>query len=285
MIKITVTGGNGQLGQCLRRAVKDQELLDVDFQDLPDFDITNPTTLEAYFSKNKPDYCINCAAYTAVDLAETQQTLAYAVNTEGARNLAEICKKHQVTLLHISTDFVFDGQKHTPYHETDLPNPLGVYGASKLQGERYIQQIMDRFFIIRTSWLYSEFGKNFFKTMLKLSETKHEIYVVADQFGNPTYAGDLAEVLIKIVLSSSNQYGVYHYCNNGTVSWYDFAAEIFKQFKSDVEVKPIKTIDYPTAARRPAYSAILTNKIENTFSCTIKNWKVSLNKITNLRID
>ena len=276
MIKILVTGGNGQLAQCLKDIVKNNDELDVDFQDLPYLDITDKQQLEAYFSKNEFDYCINCAAYTAVDLAEEQIDLAYAVNVEGPKNLAEVCKKYQVKLLHISTDFVFDGKKRTPYVETDMPNPLGVYGASKWQGERYIQVMMDDYFIIRTSWLYSEYGDNFMKTMLRLSETRDEISVVSDQIGSPTYAGDLAEVLIKIILSSSTNYGVYHYSNSGAISWFDFASEIFKQFGMKIEVKPIKTEDYPTAAKRPKYSVLETKKIENNFDCTIKDWNNSL---------
>ena len=279
MIKILVTGGNGQLAQCLKDVVKHHKNLAVDFQDLPDLDITNPSQLESYFSKRQFDYCINCAAYTAVDLAEEQSDLAYAVNAEGPKKLAEVCQKHQVTLIHISTDFVFDGKKRTPYLETDVPNPLGVYGTSKLQGERNIQEVMEDYFIIRTSWLYSEYGNNFMKTMLKLSETREEISVVSDQFGSPTYAGDLAEVLIKIVLSSSISYGIYHYSNGGIVSWYDFAVEIFKQFGKPIEVKPIKTKDYPTAAKRPEFSVLDTTKIENNFDCTIKDWQRSLDKI------
>ena len=205
--------------------------------------------------------------------------MAYAVNAEGPKKLAEICKKHQVTLIHVSTDFVFDGKKRTPYLETDVPNPLGVYGASKLQGERNIQDVMDTYFIVRTSWLYSEYGNNFMKTILKLSETREEISVVSDQLGSPTYAGDLAEVLIKIVLSSSISYGIYHYSNGGIVSLYDFAVEIFKQFGKPIEVKPIKTKDYPTAAKRPEFSVLDTTKIENNFDCTIKDWQGSLDKI------
>ena len=168
MIKILATGGNGQLAQCIKDIVKNDDELDVDFQDLPYLDITNKQQLELYFLKNELDYCINCAAYTAVDLAEEQSDLAYAVNAEGPKNLAEVCKKYQVKLLHISTDFVFDGKKQTPYIETDIPNPLGVYGASKWQGERNIQEAMETYFIIRTSWLYSEYGNNFMKTMLRL---------------------------------------------------------------------------------------------------------------------
>ncbi|AOR26374.1 dTDP-4-dehydrorhamnose reductase [Formosa sp. Hel3_A1_48] len=279
MIKALVTGGNGQLAQSLKDVVNHQDELDVDFQDLPDLDITNKQQLESYFSNNELDYCINCAAYTAVDLAEEQSDLAYAVNAEGPKYLAEVCQKHQVTLIHISTDFVFDGQKRIPYLETDAPNPLSVYGASKLQGERSIQETTEAYFIVRTSWLYSEYGNNFIKTMLRLSETRDEISVVSDQIGSPTYAGDLAEVLIKIVLSSSISYGIYHYSNGGIVSWYDFASEIFKQFGKKIEVKPIKTKDYPTAAKRPKYSVLDTTKIKNNFDCTIKDWQGSLNKV------
>jgi dTDP-4-dehydrorhamnose reductase len=280
MIKILVTGGNGQLAQCLRNVVKNNDELDADFQDLPALDITNKQQLESYFSKNELDYCINCAAYTAVDLAEEQSDLAYAVNAEGPKNLAEFCKKYQVKFLHISTDFVFDGKKQTPYIETDMPNPLGVYGASKWQGERYIQEVMQDYFILRTSWLYSEYGNNFMKTMLSLSETREEISVVSDQIGAPTYAGDLAEVLIKIVISSSTNYGIYHYSNLGAISWYDFAVEIFKQFGKTIEVKPIKTKDYPTAAKRPKYSVLETTKIENNFDCLRKKWYINLNHIS-----
>ena len=284
MIKALVTGGNGQLAQCLKNVVKNNDELHVDFQDLPYLDINDKQQLESYFLKNEFDYCINCAAYTAVDLAEEQSDLAYAVNAEGPKYLAEVCQKHQVTLIHISTDFVFDGQKRIPYLETDAPNPLSVYGASKLQGERSIQETTEAYFIIRTSWLYSEYGKNFIKTMLSLSETLNEISVVSDQIGSPTYAGDLAEVLIQIVLSSSTNYGVYHYSNSGTISWYDFAVEIFKQFGKTIEVKPIKTKDYPTAAKRPKFSALNTIKIENNFDCTIKDWQRSLNKVIQINL-
>lgn len=282
MIKALVTGGNGQLAQSLKDVVNHQDELDVDFQDLPDLDITNKQQLESYFSNNELDYCINCAAYTAVDLAEEQSELAYAVNAEGPKNIAMLCLKYNIKLIHISTDFVFDGQQRTPYSETDAPNPLSVYGASKLQGERNVQDVMENYFIVRTSWLYSEYGKNFMKTMLKLSETRDQISVVSDQIGSPTYAGDLAEGLIKIVLSSSISYGIYHYSNGGIVSWYDFAVEIFKQLGKTIEVKPIKTKDYPTAAKRPKYSVLDTTKIKNNFDYTIKDWQVSLNKIIHI---
>lgn len=279
MIKVLVTGGNGQLGQCLQDVAKHQKELEFDFQDLPSLDITDSSQVELYFSKNQFDYCINCAAYTAVDLAETQSELAYAVNAKGVKILAQLCHHHQVTLIHISTDFVFDGQKKMPYTEQDIANPLGVYGSSKLQGEQYLGELMTRFFIVRTSWLYSEYGNNFLKTMLKFSETMGEINVVSDQIGSPTYARDLAKALIKIILSSSTNYGVYHYSNSGAISWHDFAVEIFKQFGKKTCVKPIKTKDNPSAAKRPEYSVLDTKKIESEFQITTSFWKNRLKTI------
>ena len=279
MIKILVTGGRGQLAQCLNHVIRKHAGLDVDFQDLPALDITNVQQLTTYFSKNKLDYCINCAAFTAVDLAEEQSELAYAVNAEGPKNIAMLCLKHNVKLIQISTDFVFDGKKDTPYLETDTPNPLSVYGASKLQGEQNIQHNMENYFIIRTSWLYSEYGNNFLKTMLKLSETHKQLNVVSDQIGSPTYAGDLAEFLIKIVLSSSVNYGIYHYSNLGAISWYDFACGIFTKFEKNVDVRPVKTKEHPTAAKRPRFSVLNYKKAENSFNHSIKDWKRSLCKI------
>ena len=279
MIKILVTGGRGQLAQCLNHVVRKHAGLDVDFQDLPALDITNIQQLTTYFSKNKLDYCINCAAFTAVDLAEEQSELAYTVNAEGPKNIAMLCQKYDVTLIQISTDFVFDGKKDIPYLETDTPNPLSVYGASKLQGEQNIQHNMENYFIIRTSWLYSEYGNNFLKTMLKLSEKHKQINVVSDQIGSPTYAGDLAELLIKIVLSSSVNYGIYHYSNLGAISWYDFACGIFTKFEKNVDVRPVKTKEHPTAAKRPRFSVLNYKKAENSFNDSIKDWKRSLSKI------
>ena len=174
---------------------------------------------------------------------------------------------------------MFDGKKDIPYLETDTPNPLSVYGASKLQGEQNIQHNMENYFIIRTSWLYSEYGNNFLKTMLKLSEKHKQINVVSDQIGSPTYAGDLAEFLIKIVLSSSVNYGIYHYSNLGAISWYDFACGIFTKFEKNVDVRPVKTKEHPTAAKRPRFSVLNYKKAENSFNDSIKDWKRSLSKI------
>ena len=279
MKRVLVTGGNGQLGQSLQRFAKGCKSIVVDFQDLPNLDITNQQQMESYFLNNEIDFCINCAAYTAVDLAEEKTDLAYKVNAQGPKIIAQLCEEYQATLIHISTDFVFDGKKVKPYLETDAPNPLGVYGASKLKGEQHVQAALEAHFIIRTSWLYSEYGSNFMKTMLKLSETNKELSVVSDQKGSPTYAGDLAEVLIKIVESSSVNYGLYHYSNTGTVSWSDFARQIFRQFGKKVNVKPISTKEYPTTARRPAFSVLSSDAIEDAFGVTLKSWKESLSRL------
>jgi dTDP-4-dehydrorhamnose reductase len=176
-------------------------------------------------------------------------------------------------LIHISTDFVFDGTKRTPYTEEDTPNPLSVYGKSKLKGEQFLQGILERHFIVRTSWLYSEYGNNFVKTMFRLAETRDEISVVNDQIGSPTYAGDLASFLLEIINKPSKDYGIYHYSNEGSISWYDFAVEIFKQHKRAVRVVPIPTNAYPIAAKRPAYTAMDLTKAKITFGNTIPLWK------------
>ena len=290
MIKALVTGGNGQLAQSLKDVVNHQDELDVDFQDLPDLDITNKQQLESYFSNNELDYCINCAAYTAVDLAEEQSDLAYAVNAEGPKYLAEVCQKHQVTLIHISTDFVFDGQKRIPYLETDAPNPLSVYGASKLQGERSIQETTEAHFIVRTSWLYSEYGKNFIKTMLSLSETLYEISVVSDQIGNPTNALHLSKVIVCALMkieSSRFPSGIYHYGDKENCTWYQFAEYIFEvMFKNNqltcpMNVKAISSCEYNSLAPRPKYSAIDSIDFCEQFDAPHFSWKEDLSETIN----
>jgi len=279
MTRVLVTGGDGQLGQCLKHASSRFSEIEFFFEDINTLDITSYSSLERYFSAQSPfDFCVNCAAYTNVDKAESDKETAFKVNADGPKYLAQLCKNFNVTLIHVSTDFVFDGKQTSPYKETDTPNPLGVYGASKLQGERSIQEFMDAYFIVRTSWLYSEYGNNFMKTMLRLSETREEISVVSDQLGSPTYAGDLAEAILKIIADKMIHYGIYHYSNEGVVSWYDFAVEIFNHFNKQVVVKPIKTEDYPTAAKRPEYSVLETTKIEKEIETRILNWKISLKK-------
>jgi dTDP-4-dehydrorhamnose reductase len=273
MKRVLVTGANGQLGKSINRISTNYSELKFVFTDVAELDITNIDDVNAFFSSNKTDYCINCAAYTAVDKAEEEVDKAYLLNATAVKNLVEACKNTGAVLIHVSTDFVFDGTKITPYTEADSPNPLSVYGKSKLQGEMYIKETWDRHFIVRTSWLYSEYGNNFVKTMLRLAETKDEISVVNDQIGSPTYAGDLASFLLEIINKPSKDYGIYHYSNEGEISWYDFAVEIFKQHKKAVRVIPIPTSAYPTAAKRPTYSVMDLSKAKITFGNTIPLWK------------
>ncbi|REE08474.1 dTDP-4-dehydrorhamnose reductase [Winogradskyella pacifica] len=276
MINVLVTAKDGQLGQCFQSlVVKHPNILFV-FKSSSDLDITNKAKVEDVFSEQSFDYCINCAAYTAVDKAEEATELADKVNHLGIQNIAEACKKFEVILIHISTDFVFDGEGTAPYLEDDITNPLGVYGKTKLAGEQVIAKTLQRYFIIRTSWLYSEYGHNFLKTMLRLANERDEIGVVGDQIGSPTYAMDLADATLQIIASRNTSYGIYHYSNEGVVSWYDFAKEIFRLSDSPIKLNKIETKDYPTPAVRPKYSIMNTEKISQLLDSKIPNWKSSL---------
>lgn len=276
MIKILVTGSAGQLGSCLKNKSKEQNTLDFVFLDSETLDITNPIQTEAVFSKHNFDYCINCAAYTAVDNAEVDHKKAYEINVIGPKNLAEASNKFGVTLIHISTDFVFNGNTNRPYKETDLTDPLGVYGQTKLDGEGAIQAILDSYYIIRTSWLYSEFKNNFVKTMLKLAQEKDELNVVNDQKGTPTNANDLADAIINIVISRKKGFGLYHFSNLGETTWYGFAKAIFEISKTKIKVNPVTSVAFVTTAKRPKYSVLDKTKISSVFNINIPNWKVSL---------
>jgi dTDP-4-dehydrorhamnose reductase len=255
---VLITGSNGQLGKSISALVEEKKSNTAVFTETTkeSLDITNRNQIELFFQSHSFNYCINCAAYTFVDKAEVEKTQAFLINATGVKNLAEACKKYNIILIHISTDFVFDGTKGSPYTEKDTPNPINVYGASKLQGETYIQSILDSYFIIRTSWLYSEYGNNFVKTMLRLGAEKNELQVVSDQIGSPTYAKNLAEMVLEIIDSKNNQYGLYHYSNQGALSWFEFANAIFKLKNIQIKVKPIPTSSYPTLARRPSYSVL-----------------------------
>lgn len=275
MITVLVTGGNGQLGSCIK--VIEDEHINVIFTDHHELDICDLTQVNLFFqSHNSIDYCINCAAYTAVDLAESDKERAYQINELGAKNLALACKSNHTTLIHISTDFVFDGEKTGTYTELDETNPISVYGGSKLKGEIAIKQILENYFIIRTSWLYSEFGSNFLKTMLKLAEDRTVLNVIADQIGSPTYAPDLAFVIHKIIKTESVDYGLYHFSNEGVASWYDFAKAIFRIKNSEIRVNAINTTAYPTPAKRPKFSVMDKSKIKNTLKLEIPYWADSL---------
>ncbi|WP_445453399.1 dTDP-4-dehydrorhamnose reductase [Flavobacterium sp. 25HG05S-40] len=280
---ILVTGANGQLGQSLQWMASKYPEVHFVFCSSTDLDITNLDHCVSVFSKIQPNYCINTAAYTAVDKAESEPQKAHLINVVGAQNLAEVCKRHKTILLHLSTDFVFDGDKNAPYNEEDLPNPTGIYGHTKLEGERAIQSVLEAYYIIRTSWVYSQFGSNFMKTMLRLADERDSISVVNDQIGTPTNALDLAEALIKIILtdnrqSTTNHFGIYHFSNEGSCSWYDFAKMIFEINNIRINLHPIPTTSFPTPAKRPKYSVLDKAKIKAVFGIEIKNWEQSLAK-------
>jgi len=277
MKNILVTGGNGQLGQSIQSLEK--ELGNGNtyiYLDADKLDITNEEQIEAAVNEYKPAFIVNCAAYTAVDKAETENDLAYAINAKAAENLAKACKAHNIRLIHVSTDFVFGETAPLPLTEDMEARPTGVYGATKLAGEELIRQNMDEYFIIRTSWLYSEFQHNFLKTMIRLGNERDELSVVYDQTGTPTYAVDLAGFIIYIVSSASTDYGVYHYSNEGVTSWYDFAYEIFKLSSIKINLKPITSDKFPTPAKRPNYSVMSKDKVKETFGITINHWTDSL---------
>ncbi|WP_298505540.1 dTDP-4-dehydrorhamnose reductase [uncultured Maribacter sp.] len=274
--KILVTGSNGQLGKCIRDLVESYPNYNFHFRNSKELNVTKKDQIESLFLKEDYDYCINCAAYTAVDKAELEEDKAYLVNAEAVKYLAETCKENSCVLIHISTDFVFDGTKSIPYTENDTSNPVNIYGASKLKGEKYIRAILSNYFIIRTSWVYSKYGNNFVKTMLQLGRERDEISVVNDQVGTPTYAGDLGKVILSIIKKESCAFGVYHYSNEGVASWFDLAKEIFESRKANVKVNSIPTSEYPTAAKRPTYSVLDKSKIKNNLDVEISYWRDSL---------
>ncbi len=273
---ILVTGANGQLGKELRQLAPSFVQYDFIFLSREDLPIHHFEMVRHYFKTYQPDYLINCAAYTAVDRAEQEKDMAFQVNGEAVGVLAAICKESNCRVIHISTDYVFDGTGTTPYNELFPPHPINVYGASKLEGEKQAQQLNPDCIIIRTSWLYSEFGKNFVRTMVKLMSEKKEINVVNDQVGSPTYAADLAETILKIISSGNWVPGIYHYSNDGIINWYDFAAAIKELTDSNCKINPISTSQYPTPAKRPAYSVLDTTKVQKTFGVKLKDWKQSL---------
>ncbi|RXR20941.1 dTDP-4-dehydrorhamnose reductase [Flavobacterium amnicola] len=273
---VLVTGASGQLGQSLQFIAPKYPEIQFVFASSSDLDITNPERVTSFFETNTIDFCINAAAYTAVDKAETEVEKAHLVNVVGPKNLAIACQKSGSTLVHISTDFVFDGEGNLPYSENHTTNPIGVYGQTKLEGEIEVAQNCDKHFIIRTSWVYSQFANNFMKTMLRLGSERDELNVVADQIGTPTNAVDLAEAIVTIIKSKNNEFGVYNFSNEGVCSWYDFAKEIFRINAINIQLNPIPTEAYPTPAKRPKYSVLDKSKIKNTFKIEIKSWQESL---------
>ncbi|RNA61309.1 dTDP-4-dehydrorhamnose reductase [Chryseobacterium nematophagum] len=277
MKKIVVIGSNGQLGNCIRKIAPsfehDYEFI---FTDSNTLDITNEDQINDFFYNNKPEYCINAAAYTAVDLAEKEEEKVFTINAEGVGFLAQTCSDFKTLLIHVSTDYVFDGETNLCYSEDDFTNPQGVYGRSKLKGEELALERNFETIILRTSWLYSEFNNNFVKTMLRLFSQKDELGIVADQFGQPTNANDLAETIMNIVEAPNKEFGIYHFSNYPETTWFNFAKKIADFTNSSIRLKPLTSEEYPTAAKRPKRSTMCLDKIEETYHIELKHWENSL---------
>ncbi len=287
---ILVTGAGGQLGSELRLLAASHTPYHFIFTDVNELDITDPKSVNDFFAAHAPQFCINCAAYTAVDKAEGDRDRAHLLNATAVEYLAKACTQHQANLIQISTDFVFDGRHSRPIAEDEKPEPISVYGATKLAGELAAMKHCASAIVLRTSWLYSSFGNNFVKTMLRLGRERSELGIIGDQIGSPTYAADLAEALMAILahLSAADANrkkslsGIYHFSNQGVASWYDFAMAIFEYAGVEVSVKAIPTEAYPTPARRPHYSVMDKRKIVNTFDLHIPHWRSALKRCISL---
>ena len=275
---ILVTGANGQLGQEFQQLKKNFPSLNFLFVSKNELSIADENAVDAFFKNNQIDICINCAAYTAVDKAETDKETAIAVNAIAVGYLAKACKNHNAKFIHISTDYVFDGKGGKPFTENDQTNPVNFYGQTKLSGELNAIKENEETIIIRTAWVYSSFGNNFVKTMIRLMNERESIGVINDQYGCPTFAADLAQAIMQIIVGNNFIAGIYHYSNKGKISWYDFAKEISQQINSHCVVNEITTSQFPTPASRPSYSVLDTSKIAETFNITIPEWKESLQK-------
>lgn len=271
-----VTGSNGQLGKELQQLESSYPQFEFIFLSREDLPIHHFELVRNFFKGYHPQFLINCAAYTAVDRAETEKDLAFQVNGEAVGVLAAVCKEYGTKFLHVSTDYVFDGTSTVPYKEESPTNPQSVYGASKLEGEKESLHYNPESIIIRTSWVYSSYGRNFVKTMMKLMAEKEQLYVVNDQSGSPTYAADLADAIMQIIASGEWVPGIYHFSNEGVTTWFDFAETIRDLIQSSCKVNPIPTSSYPTPARRPAYSVLDKSKITGTYGIVLKDWKDSL---------
>lgn len=276
MEKILVTGAGGQLGKELQEVAAFFPQFRFIFLRRDEMPIQDEVAVHKIFNDNQPQYLINCAAYTAVDKAEAEKEFAFEVNTEAVKVVAGICKQYRTKLIHLSTDYVFDGAGTVPYKENDETNPQSVYGASKLEGEKQALACNPESIIIRTSWVYSRFGKNFVKTMMRLMKEKEEINVVNDQFGSPTYAADLAMMILEIIASGKWEPGIYHYSNKGVINWYSFALAIKELSGSTCIINQVTTREYPTLAKRPVYSALDISKIQKVFGIKPKNWEECL---------
>jgi dTDP-4-dehydrorhamnose reductase len=276
MYNIVVFGASGQLGQCLKRFTEKNGISSIYFPSESEANILDDEALKKVFETCNPSFSINCAAYTAVDKAEDDRETALKVNKTGVENLSRHCAANDSTLIHISTDFVFKGDQPYLRNEEDAAEPVNIYGETKLAGELVVKDLLEKYFIIRTGWLYSEYGNNFVKTMLKLGAERDELKIIADQTGTPTYAMDLAACIMNIIHSENQAYGTYHYSNEGVASWYDFAKAIFDISGAGVKALPIKSSEYITKAVRPAYSVMDKSKVKQTFNMEIPYWRDSL---------
>jgi len=281
---VLVTGSSGQVGSELKNLIQnlkfEMQNYDFYFTDRSELDITSVDTLKSYVRTESINIIINCAAYTAVDKAEDDEVNADKINHLAVKNLAKISKENNIQLIHVSTDYVFDGENFKPYTEDDITKPNGVYGRTKLDGENAMREISPQnSLIIRTSWVYSSFGTNFVKTMLRLGKERDSLGVIYDQVGTPTYAKDLAKTILDILPKINNtKVSIYNYSNEGVLSWYDFSKEIMKMAKINCVINPIETYQYPTPAKRPNYSLLNKAKIKNEFNISIPFWKDSLDK-------
>ncbi len=283
---ILIIGATGQLGQSIKAIQSGYKHYQLTYITRKDCDLASVDSINRFFTNRQFKVIINCAAYTAVDKAESEADLAGLINQQAVQRLAEIAKQQEAIFIHLSTDYVFNGESFEPYKEADLTNPQGVYGQTKLNGEQAVQEINPRGLIIRTSWVYSEYGHNFVKTMLKLGRERDELKVIFDQIGTPTYALDLAKAILTIVSHPSleqqhSNFRLYHYSNEGVCSWYDFAKTIFELSGISCQLKPIETKDYPTAAKRPHYSLLNKAQIKQSFDLKIPYWKDSLQQCLN----
>ena len=276
MKRILVTGANGQLGQSILEQSKNYKEIECFFVTRNELDITNEELINHYFEDKSFDFVINCAAYTAVDKAEDDQENAYLVNAKATEFLAKITNEKGIPFIHVSTDYVFDGTEAQPRLETDQTNPLGVYGQTKLDGENLALENNPKTIILRTAWVYSRFGNNFVKTMLRLFNDKDSISVVADQIGSPTNAIDLADAILTIISKDDLTYGIFNYSNEGECSWFEFAQKIKEFSNSTIEINPVPTSAYPTKAKRPAYSLLDKSKIKEVYQLDIPTWEDSL---------
>lgn len=275
---VLVTGAKGQLGNKIIELLSDK--MDIILTDTEEMDITNKLQVHNAIKLSKPDYIIHCAAYTRVDDAEENKELCFKINAGGTGNIAEAAKKYGSTLFYISTDYVFDGNKNSPYDERDLPSPLSVYGQSKQEGEKIIEEACEKYYILRVAWLFGELpknhpGSNFVETMIRLSKERSELNIVSDQIGSPTYTGDLVDTMSKMIAKNA-PFGTYHFSGSNPCSWYDFAKEIFKLKKVKVKVNPITSAEYPQKAQRPQYSYLSKRKIEETLGIKVRPWQEML---------